>query len=133
MCKYGPLEILGNLEAMRLASETICRPIQCFSKARQLTEFHMCEYYPFCPLALRHTALAGFGFLIICLFRKPHLLQMRLARQIICLEEGEIVERKTRRSSSALFCSHLSSFNMSPLSNGANWQVREKVVWLKPD
>ena len=120
MRKYGPPEIFGNLEAMRFASETIFGPIRCFSDARQ--QSFICVNTTFLPIASYST---GFGFLIVCLFRKPHLSQMRFARLIVRLEEGEVVERKARRSFSALFAA---ISQVSPPSNGANWRVRKKVI-----
>ena len=69
-----------------------------------MTEFHMYEYPPFCPL--RRSYSTGFGFPIVRLSLKPHPLQMRLVRLIgkLLEEDSEEFFHRVR--------SHLASFNM---------------------
>ena len=88
----------------------------------QTTEFHMYNYTLYLSILPIASYSTGFGFLIVCLSHNPHPSQMRLARLIVCLEEGKVVERKTRKRFFRTVCSHLASFNMSPLSNDANWR-----------
>ena len=111
---------------MRFASETISGPIRCFSEARQQS-FTCMNIYPL-PIA---SYSIGFGFLIVCLFRKPHHSQMRLARlQSFAWKKGKLLEDSEEFLHTVH--SHPASFNKH-FGNGANWRVREKVVRLKPD
>ena len=65
----------------------------------QMTEFHMYEYLPFLPIVSYST---GFGLLIVCLSRKPHPSQMRLAR-LITWKNRRLLEGRLRRD--LLHCS----------------------------
>ena len=84
---HGPLEIFGNLEAMRL----LLRPFLGQYDASRRPDSRACfTCMTFLPNASYST---GFGFPIV---RLPHPLQMRLTRLIVRLEEGKVVGRLRR-------------------------------------
>ena len=78
-----------SLEAMRLLLRSFFGPFR-----RPDNSFTCINIYPFLPIVSHST---GFCFPIVHLSRKPHPSQMRLARLIVCLKNGKLLEGRLGR------------------------------------
>ena len=91
---HGPPEILGNLEAMRFASETIFGPIRYFSEAIQ-QNFTCMNIHPFAHCVVQHWFRLSDRLLILHATHFADETNRSLERRENCW--------KTQKSSFALF------------------------------
>ena len=88
----------------------------------QTTEFHMCEYYLSAHCVVQHWLRLSDRLFISQ--ATPFADEVCETNRLLG-RRGGVVERKTRKSFSALFAA---ISQVSPPSNGANWRMRKKVI-----